>query len=131
MPVIRGGPRATADERRRLKLLLDQNLSHRLVRLLADTDWEIAHVRDFGLARADDTTVWAFAAGNNDGIVSKDSDFHQRSLVFGHPPKVVWLRLGNCSTSEIEAVLRASQPMLAAFHQDPESSLLTVDRSHE
>lgn len=84
-----------------MRLLLDQNLSHRVKRSLESAYPDIAHVRDFGLERADDSAVWAFAKVQGFAIVSKDSDFHQRSLVFGHPPKVVWLRLGNCSTAEI------------------------------
>ena len=40
-------------------------------------------------------------------IVSKDSDFNARSSVFGAPPKVIWLALGNCSTNQIERRVRA------------------------
>ena len=53
--------------------------------------------------------VWAYAAEHRFVIVSKDADFHQRSFVLGHPPKVVWIRRGNCSTAEIEAILRDRQ----------------------
>ena len=90
-----------------MRLLLDQNLSHRLKAPLATVYQVVAHVRDFSLERADDTSVWDFAKANGFAIVSKDSDFHQRSLVFGHPPKVIWLRLGNCSTTDIEEPKRA------------------------
>jgi predicted nuclease of predicted toxin-antitoxin system len=86
----------------------------------------IAHVRDFGLERASDSTVWAFAKENGYAIVSKDSDFHQRSLVFGHPPKVIWLRLGNCSTTDIEAALLRSHLLVMAFLGDGVASLLTL-----
>ena len=114
-----------------MRLLLDQNLSHRLKRPLAPVYPDIAHVRDFGLERADDTAVWTFAKDNGFAIVSKDSDFHQRSLVFGHPPKVVWLRLGNCSTSDIEGVLLNGQSAIATFLADATASLLTLSRSRE
>ena len=114
-----------------MRLLLDQNLSHRLKGPLAPVFEGIDHVRDFALERADDSVVWAFAKGNGFAIVSKDSDFHQRSLVFGHPPKVIWLRLGNCATSDIEDILRHSQAVIAIFLGDGTASLLTLSRSHE
>lgn len=129
MPRLRGRPRAPPDERRQLRLLLDQNLSHRLKGPLAAAYPDVAHVRDFALERADDTTVWNFAKDNGFAIVSKDSDFHQRSLVFGHPPKVIWLRLGNCSTTDIEHVLLQQAPVVASLFEDSTASLLTLSRS--
>lgn len=114
-----------------MRLLLDQNLSHRLKRPLAPEYPDIAHVRDFGLERADDTSVWGFAKENGFVIVSKDSDFHQRSLVFGHPPKVIWLRIGNCSTTDIESVLRNGQSTIATFLADATASLLTLSPPSE
>ncbi len=55
---------------------------------------------------ASDTEVWTYAAEHGYTIVSKDADFHQRSLVLGAPPKVVWIRQGNCSVSETANLLR-------------------------
>lgn len=72
-----------------MKLLFDQNLSHRLVGQLAVEYPGSSHVRDAGLATAPDPAVWAFAASNGFVIVSKDTDFQQRALLLGHPPKVV------------------------------------------
>ena len=92
-----------------MKLLLDQNLSPRLARTLAAIYPDTTHVRDVGLQAADDDTVWAYAAEHGFVIVSKDADFHQRSFVLGPPPKVVWIRRGNCSTAEIEGILRSRE----------------------
>lgn len=86
-----------------MNLLFDQNLSHRLVRSLAEIFPHSSHVRDIGLGRTDDEAVWQYAAAEGFAIVSKDSDFHQLSFLRGHPPKVVWIRRGNCSTDEIES----------------------------
>jgi predicted nuclease of predicted toxin-antitoxin system len=109
-----------------MKLLFDENLSPRLVGLLAVEYPGSAHVRNVGLAAAPDPLVWSFAAGRNLVIVSKDSDFQYRALLLGHPPKVIWLRLGNCSTATVAGVLRARQTDLLAFEADPTASLLTV-----
>jgi len=72
-----------------MKLLFDENLSHKLVRRLADLFPDSTHVRDIGLKAADDPVVWEYAKKNGLMIVSKDSDMHQQSFVFGHPPKII------------------------------------------
>jgi predicted nuclease of predicted toxin-antitoxin system len=110
-----------------LRLLLDENLSPRLVAALADLFPGSRHVRDVGLARADDEEVWTFAGREGFMIVSKDSDFHQRSFVRGAPPKVIWVRRGNASTAEIERIVRAARDRIAAFAGDPEAAFLILD----
>jgi predicted nuclease of predicted toxin-antitoxin system len=72
-----------------MKLLFDQNLSHRLVALLAAEFPGSEHVRNLGMAAASDPAIWAFAQQAGFAIVSKDVDFEQRALLFGHPPKVI------------------------------------------
>lgn len=109
-----------------MKLLFDENLSHKLVRSLADLFHDSVHVRDVGLKAADDPVVWEYARDNDLMIVSKDSDMRQRSFVFGYPPKVVWVRLGNCSTSDIEKLLRRNFAAVKAFYEDDYASFLSL-----
>jgi predicted nuclease of predicted toxin-antitoxin system len=109
-----------------VRLLLDQNLAPGLVRRLAGTYPGSLHVRDVGLAAADDLAVWEFARAEGLAIVSKDGDFRQLSFVRGGPPKVVWLRVGNRTTADIEAILRAQAEAIAAFLADPSAALLVV-----
>ena len=109
-----------------MKLLVDQNISPRLRETLGDLYPESLHVRDIGLESADDVMVWAYARDHEFTIASKDSDFRQMSFAFGHPPKVIWIRRGNCSTSEIESILRDSYDELFTFHQDEQGSFLAL-----
>ena len=109
-----------------MKLLFDENLSNKLVRLLADIFPDSVHVREVGLKEADDSVVWEYAKSNELIIVSKDSDMHQRSFVFGYPPKVVWVRMGNCSTSDVERLLRKHFAVIQAFHEDDYASFLSL-----
>jgi predicted nuclease of predicted toxin-antitoxin system len=74
-----------------------------------------------------DESVWTYAAQHGFTIISKDTDFHQRSFLYGHPPKVVWIRRGNCSTTEIEAISRAQRKNLQRFEQDTEGAFLTLE----
>ena len=93
-----------------MRLLFDQNLSHRLVALLAAEFPGSAHVRDVCLAAAADLDVWAYAAAKGFVVVSKDVDFQQRALLYGHPPKVIWVRSGNGPTAAVAALLRHGRP---------------------
>jgi predicted nuclease of predicted toxin-antitoxin system len=69
------------------------------------------HVRDIGLRGAEDRRIWDHAAERDMLLTFKDADFYQRSLMFGTPPKVVWLRIGNTSTEEVSSLLRRSHPL--------------------
>ena len=109
-----------------MRLLFDQNLSHRLVQRLEDVFPDSCHVRDIGLARAADDLVWAYARDNGFTIVSKDADFHQRSFLYGAPPKVIWVRRGNCSTTVVEQIFRIHQAAVRTFGEDDAGSFLEL-----
>jgi predicted nuclease of predicted toxin-antitoxin system len=109
-----------------VKLLLDQNLSPRLCLSLEDLWADIVHVRDVGLSAAGDRDVWEFAVTHDFMIVTKDSDFNSLSLLSGTLTKVVWVRLGNCSTSDIEMLLRQRHGSMLEFMADAQSTLLVL-----
>lgn len=110
-----------------MKLLFDQNLSHRLIQALQREYPESRHVRDVGLSAVSDEAVWHYAAQHGFTIVTKDADFHQRSFLFGAPPKVVWVRCGNASTSTIEQLLRNRHNHLLGFSIDPDGTFLIIE----
>ena len=109
-----------------MKLLLDENLSPRLMEVLRDRYPDVVHVRDVGLASANDDEVWNFAASNARMIVTKDADFNQRAFLMGPPPKVIWLRVGNATTSEIAQLLSQHDSDILAFEQDGDAALLAL-----
>ena len=109
-----------------MKLLFDENLSPVLPRLLADIFPDSLHVRDVGMKATDDPIVWDYARDKDFMIVSKDADMHDLSLVFGNPPKVVWIRLGNCSTRQVEELLRRDFGVIKLFYEDEYVSLLSL-----
>jgi len=109
-----------------VKLLLDQNLSPHLVGPLERNFPGTRHARDVGLARADDGAIWQFAKEGGFVIVSKDADFHQLSFLHGHPPKVIWLRVGNRSTSEVLAVVQRSLDHIELFGANEDASFLSL-----
>ncbi len=109
-----------------MKLLFDQNLSPRLVEHLSDLYPGSEHVYRVGLDRASDAVLWDYARHNAFTLVTQDADFSEMSGLRGHPPKVIWIRLGNCSTAQIESILRKNQPAIAFLDQDPTTHILTL-----
>lgn len=109
-----------------MKLLFDENLSPRLPLVLADLFPNSTHVHDCGLGSADDSVIWQYAKVNDFTIISKDSDFQDRSILHGYPPKFIWVRAENCSTREIENLLRAATPVIKDFIEHDQESYLVL-----
>ena len=109
-----------------MKLLFDQNLSRQLRRLLSDLYPQSQQVREIGLADAADTIIWTYALEGGFVIVTKDADYHNLSIARGHPPKVIWIRLGNCPTSAVAELLRQRYDDLMAFYHDDGAGLLEL-----
>lgn len=109
-----------------MKLLLDENLSDRITQRIIGFYPDSAHVKILGLTNTDDAVIWEYAKANDFVIVSKDSDFHQRSLLYGHPPKFIYLRVGNCSTSKIVQILRDEIDIIRQFGDREAESILVL-----
>ena len=109
-----------------MKLLFDENLSPALVHALAHDYPASSHVRFEGMLGAEDGSVWTHARGEGFVIVSKDTDFRERSLVEGFPPKIVWLDVRNAGTEPILELLRRERERLERFVADGEGSLLIL-----
>lgn len=88
-----------------MKLLLDENLSRRIVPLLVTDYPGTTQVALLGMEQASDTEIWQYAKEHNFVIVTKDADFYDLSLLNGAPPKVIWLKSGNVSKAEIVNIL--------------------------
>jgi predicted nuclease of predicted toxin-antitoxin system len=109
-----------------VKLLFDENLSHKLVEILAHEFPGCAHVRAIGLRAAEDSKIWDHALAQGLVIVSKDTDFRERSYVEGFPPKIVWLDVGNAGTTAIADLLRRERRRIERFENQEETSLLIL-----
>lgn len=109
-----------------MKLLLDENLSRRLVRRINDLFPEIAHVSSLGLLRAPDSLIWDFAKRNVYCIVSTDADFYELATSLGPPPKVIWLRECDYPTESAEKLIRNQAIRIRDFLDDPERAVLIL-----
>ena len=108
-----------------MKLLFDQNLSPRLTSFFSKTFAGSMHLKDIGLDAVPDFIVWEFAKKKGFIIVTKDNDFNNLVSLFGFPPKVIWIRRGNCSTKDIKELLNSNIEKLTAFINDPTNGILT------
>jgi predicted nuclease of predicted toxin-antitoxin system len=109
-----------------VKLLFDENLSPKLSVRLAKLYPDSTHVSLVGLERADDTTVWQYARDHGFSVVTKDADFEEISLRLGSPPKLIWLRRGNCTVDDTAQMLSANVEAVRAFLEHSENSVLII-----
>jgi predicted nuclease of predicted toxin-antitoxin system len=109
-----------------MRLLFDQNLSHRLLHALEDLFPGSLHVRSVGLAEADDLSIWKYAKDNQLVIVTQDSDYSDWNKLRGSPPKIVWLRCGNASTDRIHSKLRNAADRILSLDSDPDAEVVEI-----
>jgi predicted nuclease of predicted toxin-antitoxin system len=107
-------------------LLFDHNLSPKLIQRLADLYPGSTHVYLQGLDQASDRTVWEYARHNGYIIVTKDADYSDLLPLQGYPPKIIWMRRGNCSTQAIEMLLRGNFEAIETMSDDPGTGIITL-----
>lgn len=109
-----------------MKLLLDENLSRRIIPLIESYFPESTQVVYAGLASEDDRQLWEYARCNDFTIVTKDSDFHEMSIIYGHPPKIIWLKCGNQTKQHIADILTQNIDAIERFNNDKSLSCLEI-----
>lgn len=80
-----------------MKLLLDENLSRRVVPFIQESYPQSTQVALIGLEKMNDRELRQYAIDNDFIIATKDADFYEMNLIYGQPPKIIWLKMGNQS----------------------------------
>nr|VFJ44122.1 MAG: Predicted nuclease, contains PIN domain, potential toxin-antitoxin system component [Candidatus Kentron sp. DK] len=109
-----------------MRLLFDENISFRLVELVASEFPESNHIELARMRGSTDSDIWEYAKAEGYIIVSKDNDFRQRSFLFGFPPKVVWLAIGNSGTKRIANCLLRNAERIKTFAASSVDGLLVL-----
>jgi predicted nuclease of predicted toxin-antitoxin system len=109
-----------------MKLLLDQNLSYKIINKIKNIFPGSTQVRLVELDKADDLLIRNYARENQYTIVTKDSDFHEFSLVHGAPPKIIWLKCGNQPKEFIIDLLLTNASTIKSFLVDAETVCLEL-----
>jgi predicted nuclease of predicted toxin-antitoxin system len=112
-----------------VRLLFDEQLAEDLCQLLRDAFPESLHIRLLGRSGASDGEIWQLAKDHRCVLVTKDEDFHRLSVLRGAPPKVIWIRLGNCTTGEIAALLLQYRTNIQQFVDQEEVTFLELGRT--
>jgi predicted nuclease of predicted toxin-antitoxin system len=109
-----------------LKLLVDENLPPRLAEDLTDLFPDSVHVRSVGLSSTADSSIWEYAKAHGFTFLTRDKDFANLSMTRGAPPKVILLKVGNCSTSRLASIVRNNAIRFSEFENDARRSLLIL-----
>jgi predicted nuclease of predicted toxin-antitoxin system len=109
-----------------VRLLLDENLSERLLPLLCDRFADSSHGRLIGLGGAEDLVIWERARSEGALLVTKDEDFLRLSVSRGFPPKVICLAIGNAGNAATATLLLDHKEAIEAFSTHPEVGFLLL-----
>ena len=109
-----------------MKLLLDENLSHRLVAQLQRSYPGSSQVTLVGLGSTDDLAVWRFAREQGFAVVTKDNDFLDLAALHGSPPIVIRLVLGNSSNQRVLAALLAHREAIESAAARMDTAVIEV-----
>jgi predicted nuclease of predicted toxin-antitoxin system len=110
-----------------VKLLLDQNISYRLVKKIEAGFAGSQHISQLGLTNKSDRDIWEAAKSSGFVIVTFDADFYDLSLTLGHPPKLIWIRSGNTTTKNLERLLTQKRQQITDFVEDSNLACLEID----
>jgi predicted nuclease of predicted toxin-antitoxin system len=110
-----------------MKLLLDENLSRRIVPFIQNSFPGSTQVALIGLELVNDRVIRQYAIDNGYIITTQDADFYEMSLIHGQPPKIVWLKMGNQSkTATIKTLLDNQQAIEQALIIDNKACIEIV-----
>jgi predicted nuclease of predicted toxin-antitoxin system len=109
-----------------MKLLFDHNLSQKLVGRLADIFPDSTQTGPLGLGSANDLIIRQYAGERGFMVVTLDKDFSDLALQRGTPPKIIWLRCGNSTVTEVERLLRANLQDIERFEAHPSAEVLEI-----
>jgi predicted nuclease of predicted toxin-antitoxin system len=109
-----------------MKLLFDQNISRKILPLISKKFPDSSQVYLLGLHEAFDAEIWDYAKKHGYSIVTKDADFHELVLLYGIPPKIIWLRCGNETNQFIVQLLLNKSKEIEEFLLDKDSFCLEI-----
>ena len=109
-----------------MKILLDENISYRIMPLLSDSFQPCTHAKVVSPSLKTDKAIWHYARKHHFTIVSFDSDFYGWQLLNGFPPKIIWLRCGNVTTRTLAHKLNAHEKLLLKFFHDKKEGVIEI-----
>jgi predicted nuclease of predicted toxin-antitoxin system len=112
-----------------MKLLFDQNISPKILKLLPSQLSNSQQVRFVGLENSSDMEIFQYARKNNYTIVTFDSDFIDLNGVYGTPPKIIYLNTGNLTTKNISVLLIKNILRISSYLESETDEILEIIQS--
>lgn len=84
-----------------LKFIVDAQLPPALARYLSSQGVDAIHVLDVQMMESSDSMIWDLALRDSLVIITKDEDFQIRASVSRISPRIIWVRIGNCSKKSL------------------------------
>lgn len=110
-----------------MKLLLDANISWRIVKLIENDFPDCFHSKDIPINQpAKDIEIWEFAGKNDFTILTHDDDFEKLLLLKGVPPKVIILKTFNKNTKQLSELLISKREIIESFILNNELMILEI-----
>lgn len=109
-----------------MRLFFDQNISHRILKLLPEAYAGSTTVKAEGLINSSDRDIWDFAKNGRYIIVTQDSDFNDLTSLLGFPPKIIWIRTGNIRTIDFAKILADYIEEIKKFEEDSKYGCLEI-----
>ncbi|NOQ36056.1 MAG: hypothetical protein GQ569_09195 [Methylococcaceae bacterium] len=107
-------------------MLFDNNLSHKLVARLIDIFPDSSHVMFEDMDESEDDEIWSFSMEQNFTIITKDADYNEMNFLYGFPPKIVWVRVGNCKLADMERIIRRNSIAINEFFHNKELGVIEI-----
>lgn len=109
-----------------MKILLDENVSYRIIKKIKHLFDDCKHVNEVGLIAEHDNDIWAFAQKHQYTILTFDADYQELSVLKGFPPKIIWLNTGNVRTEKLSALLIENIIQIENFHANENAGCLEI-----
>lgn len=109
-----------------MKLLLDQNISYKLLKPLSKLYTDVVQISRLGMGQTSDSMVWQYALTHDYAIVTFDAYFAERNALTGYPIKVIWLRCIDNSTENVLRLLTENNELIRNFNEDNNKNCLEL-----
>lgn len=111
-----------------MKILIDENISRRLTKLISGLCEAVTHVSKINLEKHSDRDIWNTAKTGNWIILTKDNDFQFYSSVWGCPPKVIRINCGNKSTQSLADIIESKAADIQSFAESEDCYLEIIEK---
>ena len=95
-----------------MRFIIDAHLPKSIVKIFTDLGHDAVHTSDLPRGNKTEDKDIVILAAKDGVVVSKDEDFYQSFLLYGKPPKLIHVKVGNMRLQEIRDLFTSIAPKL-------------------